>query len=93
MKLLRENASGTRTWELSRINEQVVIDFLAKEYNEDLFKVARKARRNKAGKVTFVSGYGYDVVDCDLLGGNGSGERGYKFSEYYKEVTGEWFSK
>ena len=65
--------SGGRTVELSHEAERVVRDWLEGR-GVELEDVARRPRRNKAGRFTFACGVGYAVVDADLLGGNGSGE-------------------
>ena len=65
--------SGSRTVELSYEAEVWVRDWLQGRGLE-LEDVARRPRRNKAGRFTFACGVGYAVVDADLLGGNGSGE-------------------
>ena len=71
--------SGGRTVELSHEAERVVRDWLQGRGLE-LEDVARRPRRNKAGRFTFACGVGYAVVDADLLGGNGSGELEREFN-------------
>ena len=65
--------SGSRTIELSYEAELWVRDWLEGR-GVELEDVARRPRRNKAGRFTFACGVGYAVVDADLLGGNGDGE-------------------
>ena len=71
--------SGSRTIELSYEAELWVRDWLEGRGLE-LEDVARRPRRNKRGHFTFGCGTGYAVIDADLLGGNGDGEREREFN-------------
>ena len=65
--------TALRTIELSYEAELWARDWLEGR-GVKLEDVARRPRRNKAGRFTFACGVGYAVIDADLLGGNGSGE-------------------
>ena len=45
--------------------------------------IARNGRINAKGRFTFHSGGGYDVIDMDLLDGNGNGERSHILDRKY----------
>lgn len=65
--------TALRTIELSYEAELWARDWLEGR-GVKLEDVARRPRRNKAGRFTFACGVGYAVIDADLLGGNGDGE-------------------
>ena len=71
--------TALRTIELSYEAELWARDWLEGR-GVKLEDVARRPRRNKAGRFTFACGVGYAVVDADLLGGNGSGELEREFN-------------
>lgn len=65
---------ATRTLEVNKAMEVVQRDFKAvMELNGIKLRDAQ-LKRNKRGYLTFTCGYGYDVIDADLLGGDGSGQ-------------------
>lgn len=54
----------------------VLIDeFLKEHYGESLRDTARAPRMTRSGNMTWAHGGGYAVVDEDLLGGDGTGQR------------------
>lgn len=78
MRVTYENmSSGLRTIELTPLESIVVEDFL----DGKLAETARGYRVNKRGLVTFKCGVGYDVIDEDLLGGDGSGKTHRQFRD------------
>lgn len=79
MRVTYENmSSGLRTIELTPQESWVVDSFL----DGKLADTARSYRVNKRGLVTFKCGVGYDVIDADLLGGDGSGRTHSRFRDY-----------
>ena len=79
MRVTYENmSSGLRTIELTPQESWAVDNFLGGK----LAETARSYRVNKRGLVTFKCGGGYDVIDADLLGGDGSGRTHREFQDY-----------
>lgn len=84
MRITYENIyTGLRTFELSPIESQAVDTFLGGK----LAQTARSYRINKRGLVTFKGGLGYEVVDADLLGGDGTGRAHKAFRDVYPDIT------
>lgn len=84
MRITYENQhTGLRTFELSPIESQAVDTFLGGK----LAETARGYRINKRGLVTFKGGLGYNVIDTDLLGGDGTGRTHTAFNDIYPNIT------
>lgn len=74
MKKIYENKmSGLKTWELSREEENILLDNISnirkyKGFEEfHPYITPRGVRRNKKNKLTFKSGVGYEIL-ADLFG-------------------------
>lgn len=79
MRITYENpSSGIRTFELTPQESQAVDLFLGGR----LAETARSYRVNKRGLVTFKGGVGYDIIDSDLLGGDGTGRTYRAFTDH-----------
>ncbi len=66
VKSIRENGQGNATRGITREARNILLEAGVEE--------VRNMKQNVNGIYTFIGGYGYDVIDCDLLGGDGSGE-------------------
>ena len=76
MRVTYENQyTALRTIELTPQESWAVDNFLGGK----LAETARGYRVNKRGLVTFKCGVGYDVIDADLLGGDGTGRTHRRF--------------
>ena len=81
VRITHENKlHGSRTVEISHELEADADMFLRSNTGKGLDETARRYRRNKRGRVTFKAGLGYDVIDEDLFGGDGTGDRLRKFN-------------
>ena len=70
---------GTTGHGISRI----VVEYSSKRRLGRRYSIARNGRINAKGRFTFHSGGGYDVIDMDLLDGNGNGERAHILDREY----------
>ena len=73
-----DRTSGARRWEMSRHMGSIVVAWLTNNgrYPGD---TVRSHDIVKSGHVRYTTGGGYDLIDMDVLGGNGSGEARRKF--------------
>lgn len=84
--------TGLSTWELQNMEYLDLLSKIVQEegWGKDILSIARNGRINAKGRFTFHSGGGYDVIDMDLLGGNGSGKRSsilkYTYNVYVSRV-------
>jgi len=76
--------SGLRTIQLDREATRVVTEWHA-SHGRDVLDVARRPGMRPAlprdGRLTFKCGVGYNVIDADLLGGNGDGRTEQQFQD------------
>lgn len=72
--------SGARRWEMSRNMGTAVVAWLTNNGRcpED---TVRSHSIVKSGHVRYNTGGGYDIIDMDILGGNGSGEARRTFED------------
>lgn len=61
--------TGQRRWHVQPGNLDTLFKFIGGDYSK-----VRGFRAHKNGGFGFTSGGGYDFIDADMLGGNGSGE-------------------
>ena len=77
--------TGLSTWELQDMEYlEFLSNIVRKEGSgKDIVSTARNGRINAKNRFTFHSGGGYDVIDMDLLDGNGNGERSHILDRKY----------
>lgn len=77
--------TGLSTWELQDMEHLDLLSNVVRQegWGEDVVSIARKGRINAKNRFTFHSGVGYDVIDMDLLDGNGNGERSHILNRKY----------
>lgn len=80
LRITYSNPQGRRTVELSKELEADVFKFLARR-RLALADTARQYRKNRRGRGTFKCGVGYDYLDEDMLGGDGSGDTLSRFNK------------
>lgn len=76
--------TGLCTWELQNMEYLDLLSKIVQQegWGKDILSIARNGRINAKGRFTFHSG-GYDVIDMDLLDGNGNGERSHILDRKY----------
>lgn len=79
LKILRENPmTGVRTFAIHP-NDWPLVEKFYHDRGLNPADHIRNHRVNSAGQHTFRGGLGYDVIDADLLGGNGNGRMHREF--------------
>lgn len=79
LKILRENPmTGVRTFAIHP-NDWPLVEKFYHDRGLNPADHIRDHRVNSAGQHTFKGGLGYDVIDADLLGGNGNGRMHREF--------------
>lgn len=78
LKCVSEQRSGLRRWHIPKGDVFTIIHWLDHQ-GIPPESIPRNFRYHKSGSAGFSSGGGYDVIDKDLLGGNGSGDTRRKF--------------
>jgi len=88
IKVLRSNPmTGQRTNAMDRSDYRNIVKPWLEKEGKDPKETIRGFKINSKGEITFKSGVGYNVIDEDVLGGDGTG-RTY---ERFKKETGLYF--
>lgn len=83
LKRIYENKyTGARTFQMTSELASNANRYLQEVHGVTLKETARKFNTNAKGHKTFMCGLSYDVIDMDLLGGNGDGSRVIEFQSW-----------
>ena len=81
--------SGMTTEQFTPYAYKLIADWLEQQ-GDDPASTIRSLRTCANGNYSFKHGGGYAILDADLLGGTGSGERERKFREDHPGVRFTW---